>query len=41
MYTVIAYFCTCKLTAYANLGEALHQGLWQHTEFKEEMPRLI
>ena len=37
----IAYFCTCKLTANAKLGEALHryvQGLWQHTEFKEEMP---
>ena len=40
MYTIIAYFC--KLTAYAKLGEALHQyvkGLWQHTELKKKDAR--
>ena len=27
MYIVIAYFCTCKLTAYAKLSDALHQNV--------------
>ena len=43
MSTVIAYSCTYKLTAYAKLGRAVHwyvQGLWQHIQFKEEMPCL-